>query len=60
MTELDALRELIRREMNELADIVATGGATDWANYQRQVGTIDGLAVAERFLLDVKQRSEEQ
>ncbi|MCG3773056.1 MAG: hypothetical protein JW384_04286 [Nitrosomonadaceae bacterium] len=59
MDELDALRDMIRKELNELADITATGGCASWENYQRLVGRVEGLASAERFILDLKQRAEE-
>lgn len=42
--------------MNNLADIVATGGAKDYAEYQKLVGTIQGLALAERELLDLAEK----
>lgn len=60
MDVLDSLRDRIRKEMNELADITATGGVSDWAAYQRIVGRVDGLAIAESFLLDLKKKLEEQ
>ena len=60
MEILDALREMIRKEMNELADIAATGGVSDWAGYQRVVGRVEGLATAEAYLLDLKKKADEQ
>lgn len=60
MTELDSLKDTIRREMNELADFAATGTPSDWAGYQRLVGRIEGLATAERFLIDLKEKIEEE
>lgn len=60
MDVLDTLREMIRREMNELADIMATGGASDWPSYQRLVGRVEGLAEAESYLLELKKAAEEQ
>ena len=60
MTILDALKDMIRREMNELADLAATGTPSDWAGYQRLVGRVEGLATAERFLIDLKEKIEEQ
>jgi hypothetical protein len=44
--------------MNDLADDVATGSAEDYASYQRMVGKIEGLAVAERLILDVLSKLE--
>lgn len=48
----DELRKEIRKIMNDLADDVATGSADDYAAYQRMVGKIEGLAEAERLILD--------
>lgn len=60
MSELEALREMIRRELNELADLAATGSPSDWAGYQRLVGRVEGLATAERFLMDLKEKIQEE
>lgn len=57
---LDYLRSKIREIMNEHADFVATGSAVDWADYRYQVGIIEGLAKAERELLDLAERFAEQ
>ena len=53
MDFVEALRREIRKEMNELADLAATGTPSDWAGYQRLVGRVEGLATAERFLIDL-------
>lgn len=47
------LREKIRVDMNNYTDDLATGAASDYAAYQRMVGRIEGLAYAERHLLDL-------
>jgi len=52
----DALRKDIRHEMNELADHVAGGGCIDWAEYRWLCGKIEGLALAERMLLDLQDK----
>jgi|TARA_R100001244_G_scaffold104877_2_gene77845 hypothetical protein len=39
--------------MNELADAIATGSAQSFEEYQKMVGVIEGLALAERELLDL-------
>lgn len=44
----DAFREELRKLMNDYADTVSTGGATDFPHYRHLVGTIEGLALAER------------
>jgi hypothetical protein len=47
------LREKLRTEMNNYADDVATGACQDFAAYQKLCGLIQGLALAERLLLDL-------
>jgi translation initiation factor 1 (eIF-1/SUI1) len=59
-SNLDFLRGKIRELMNEHADYVATGSALDWADYRHKVGVIEGLAKAERELLDLADRLKEQ
>ena len=39
---------------------MATGGAKDFGEYQRMVGRIDGIALAERELLDIVGVDEEE
>ena len=39
--------------MNEYADTVSAGGATDFSHYRHLVGVIEGLAIAERAFLDI-------
>lgn len=51
-THLDVVRMKVRERMNELADAVATGAAQDYPAYMKMVGIIEGLAFAERDLLD--------
>ncbi len=50
---LKALQIKLREKMNEYADAVALGDAPDFAEYKRMAGVIEGLALAERDLLDV-------
>jgi len=59
MDAFDALRDKFRRDMNEYTDDLANGVA-NWDAYQRLVGRIEGLAIAERHLLDLKEKIEEQ
>jgi|TARA_Y100001951_G_C11081493_1_gene151603 hypothetical protein len=55
------LQKRLREFMNEGADHLATGGAKDYAEYQRMVGRIDGIALAERELLDlVKDKDDDE
>lgn len=55
---LEHLRDTFRRIMNEYADNVATGSCQDFAEYKRLCGVIEGLALAERELLDIKEKVE--
>ncbi len=50
------LRKQIREDMNVNADVLAQGGAADFAHYKQLVGTITGLALAERYLLDLLEK----
>ena len=52
---LGHLRRKIRIRLNDLADLLANGEAKDYSQYQYIVGTIAGLAQAERELLDIIQ-----
>ncbi len=51
----EAVREKLRKQMNDVADALATGGASDYAQYQNLVGQVTGLAFAERILLDIEE-----
>ena len=56
MTEqplFEVFQKNIRERMNELADAIATGSAQSFEEYQKMVGVIEGLALAERELLDL-------
>lgn len=56
VTVFSVLRKKLREQMNELSDHIALGNAADWPGYQRVVGKIEGLAYAERYILDLEQR----
>ena len=49
----EVYQQKIRERMNELADAVATGAARTYDEYRKMVGVIEGLALAERELLDL-------
>lgn len=51
----EALRRRFRERLNEWADAVAGGSAGDFAHYRHMCGVIEGLALAERDLLDLVQ-----
>ena len=62
---LATIQERIRREMNDVADHIGTGGilsaggaAEVGMEYARQSGVIEGLAKAERALLDAAEEVE--
>ena len=50
---LEFLQKALRQKMNDMADHIAGGGCKDFASYQRCCGVIEGLATAERELLDL-------
>jgi hypothetical protein len=52
------LREQIRTDMNNYADDLAAGGCRSFEEYQKLCGVIQGLALAERYLLDLLQKVE--
>ena len=49
----EVFQKNLRMRMNDVADAIATGSAQSFDEYQKMVGTIDGLAIAERELLDL-------
>ena len=53
---VEMVRKTLRSMMDEGADNVALGGAKDWGEYQRLVGRLEGLAIAEREILDAAQQ----
>ena len=59
MDELELLREQLRKMMNDLSDHMSTGGCKEYSEYTRCCGMIEGLATAERELLDLKKNLEE-
>ena len=53
------LREKIRTDMNNYADDLAGGACRTFDEYQKLCGVIQGLAIAERHLLDLAKKVEE-
>jgi hypothetical protein len=53
------LREKIRTDMNNYADDMAGGACRTFEEYQKLCGVISGLAIAERYILDLLKESEE-
>ena len=56
----DTLRSVLRRFMNDQTDNVALGGAHSFDEYNRLVGQIEGLAIAERELLNLLSSGEDE
>ena len=55
----NVLRNQIRTDMNNYADDIAGGACRTFDEYQKLCGIISGLALAERYLLDLQQKVEE-
>lgn len=56
MDTFDVLRKKLRERMNDIADAISTGGCHNFEDYRRMCGVIEGLAHAERDLLDLKEQ----
>lgn len=54
----ETLRQMIRTDMNNYADDMAGGACQDFAQYQKLCGVIQGLAIAERYLMDLLKKAE--
>ena len=52
------LREQIRKDMNNYADDCAGGGCRTYEEYQKLCGVIQGLAIAERYVIDLAEKVE--
>jgi hypothetical protein len=52
------LREKIRTDMNNYADDIAGGACRNFEEYQKLCGLIQGLALAERYLIDLAEKVE--
>jgi hypothetical protein len=53
---LSLLKKKLRDQMNELADHLAVGSAKDMEEYRKVTGIIEGLAWAEREVIDLQQK----
>ena len=53
------LREKIRTDMNNYADDLAGGACRSFEEYQKLCGIISGLALAERYVLDLLKKVED-
>ena len=52
------LREQIRKDMNNYADDCAGGSCRTFEEYQKLCGVIQGLAIAERYIIDLAEKVE--
>ena len=52
------LREQIRKDMNNYADDCAGGSCRNFEEYQKLCGVIQGLAIAERYIIDLAEKVE--
>ena len=52
------LRDQIRKDMNNYADDIAGGVCRSFEEYQKLVGVIQGLALAEAYLLALVAKAE--
>ena len=52
------LREKIRIDMNNYADDLAGGQCRTFDEYQKLCGVIQGLALAERYIIDLAEKVE--
>jgi hypothetical protein len=55
----EVLRKALRVRMNDMADHIAGGGCADFADYKKCCGVVEGLAIAERELLDLVKQIED-
>tara|TARA_R110000822_G_scaffold46863_1_gene124671 strand:- start:150 stop:347 length:198 start_codon:yes stop_codon:yes gene_type:complete len=55
----DALRKMLREQMNDHSDALVGGNCKDFGEYRYMTGVIAGLALAERNLLDLIERGED-
>jgi hypothetical protein len=53
------LRDKLRTDMNNYADDLAGGACRSFDDYQKLCGIIQGLATAERHLLDLAEKVEQ-
>lgn len=52
------LREQIRTDLNNYADDLAGGSCQSFEQYQKLCGVIQGLAMAERYIIDLAEKVE--
>lgn len=61
---MDAFTETVvkelRRQMNDLADFLASNRSSSMEDYRYTCGVIRGLAIAEEYVIDLAKKIEEQ
>ena len=50
------LKKKLRQQMNEIADLLSLGSAKNMEEYRKMCGIIEGLAWAEREVIDLEDR----
>jgi len=56
---LSLVKKKLREQMNEIADSVSLGSAKNMEDYRKMCGIIEGLAWAEREILDIEDKLRE-
>ena len=56
---VEVLRKKIREDLNNYADDIAGGACQNFEQYQKLCGVIQGLAMAEAYLLDLAKKVED-
>jgi hypothetical protein len=56
---LSLLKKKLRVQMNEIADSVSLGSAKNMEDYRKMCGIIEGLAWAEREVIEIEDRLRE-
>ena len=52
------LLKKFRGRRTDLEETLASGGASDWGQYQRIVGEVTGLRIAEQEIIDLRKNME--
>ena len=52
------LREQVRQDMNNYCDDIAGGACQSFDQYQKLCGVIQGLAIAEQYIIDLAKKVE--
>ena len=56
---LSLLKKKLRDQMNEIADLVSLGSAKNMEDYRKMCGIIEGVAWAEREIIDIEEKLRE-